>query len=285
VSGRSSRRPIAGTTVRRTRAVKRASAGISPIRAGAALAMLLSAAAIYGVGASSAFDLAHVRVDGERYTEAGAVDTTLAGVRGQNVFRLALAPLVEELRTIPTVLDVRMGIVLPDTLAVTLTEREPIVVWAAGGRRYLVDADGKLFGRLEQPAPPEAADLPVVEDRRAASAGLSVGLELDPVDLDAATRLASLVPGDVGSEAQRLVVQVTDEHGFVIRARPGGWMAVFGFYTPSLRTTDIIPGQVRLLRSLVIGREARIDRVILADETDGTYTERPLPTPSASPEP
>ena len=39
--------------------------------------------------------------------------------------------------------------------------------------------------------------------------------------------------------------------GFVIRADPQGWLAIFGFYTPSLRTPELIPGQVRLLRSLL----------------------------------
>jgi len=67
-------------------------------------------------------------------------------------------------------------------------------------------------------------------------------------------------------------------------SRPGSWSAVFGFYTPSLRTTEMIPGQVRLLRSLLIGRESLVDRVILASESDGTYTPRTTPS-AASPKP
>jgi hypothetical protein len=46
-----------------------------------------------------------------------------------------------------------------------------------------------------------------------------------------------------------------------------------------------VPGQVRLLRSLLIGREPNIDKVILASETDGTYTVKPTASPSASPAP
>ena len=80
-------------------------------------------------------------------------------------------------------------------------------------------------------------------------------------------------------------VSVTDENGFVVPTRPSGWTAVFGFYTPSLRTTGIIPGQVRLLRSLLVGREATVERVILASETDGTYTPRAEATASPSPKP
>ncbi len=177
---------------------------------------------------------------------------------------------------------------LPDSLVVRVEERSPILVWRVGARRYLVDADGRLFARLgEDPGavPAGAAVLPVVEDRRATSAGLSVGGRLETVDLDAATRLASLTPADVGSEADGLSVAVGDANGFVIRARPESWAAVFGFYTLSLRTPELIPGQVRLLRSLLIGREPQLDRVILASETDGTYTVKPTPRPSATPAP
>ena len=78
---------------------------------------------------------------------------------------------------------------------------------------------------------------------------------------------------------------VGDINGFVIRAHPESWSAVFGFYTLSQRTPDLIPGQVRLLRSLIIGREPLVDRVILASETDGTFTVKATPRPSATPAP
>ena len=64
---------------------------------------------------------------------------------------------------------------------------------------------------------------------------------------------------------------------------------MFGFYTPTLRTTDLIPGQVRLLRSLLYGREAKVGRIILADDRSGTYIPRgsapSSATPEATPEP
>ena len=158
-------------------------------------------------------------------------------------------------------------------------------MWRVGDRRFLVDAGGTLFAALSADAPAEAAELPVVEDRRTASAGLDVGFTLDPVDLDAATRLASLVPGDLGSAAGSLGVSLTDENGYVVKPKPSGWSAVFGFYTASLRTPGLIPGQVRLLRSLLLGREPLVERVILANETDGTYTTKATPKPIATPAP
>jgi hypothetical protein len=56
-----------------------------------------------------------------------------------------------------------------------------------------------------------------------------------------------------------------------------GWDAVFGFFSPATRPTEMIPGQVRLLRSLLDGREPEVRRIILASETSGTYIPRATP--------
>jgi cell division septal protein FtsQ len=282
-AGPAARRTRPPVPARRTKPVRRASPRLSVARAAAALAMLASAGAIYGVGASSAFEYTDLRVDGALFTDVAAAEAAIADSEGQNLFRLSTEPLEMALEGLPTVDRAQVTVQLPGTLVVTLRERVPVLVWRVGARRYLADATGSLFARLDDDPPPEAAELPVIDDRRAASAGLSVGARLDPQDLDAATRLASLVPNDVGSAAESLSVRVTDENGFVVRADPQGWLAIFGFYTPSLRTPDLIPGQVRLLRSLLIGREPLIARVILASETDGTYVPKPTPRPNADP--
>jgi cell division septal protein FtsQ len=245
--------------------------------------MLVSAAAIYGVGASSAFDYTKLQLDGARFTDPAAVEAALTASRGENLFGLQTGPLVAALESMPTVAAARVDVRLPGTLAVTITERAPVLVWQIGRRRYLADGGGALFAELTDPPPDDAASLPVVDDRRAASGLLSLGATLDPVDIDAATRLASLKPADVGSGAVSLAVTVTDENGFVIGTRPNAWSAIFGFYTPSLRTTELIPDQVRLLRSLLAGREAQVQRVVLASATDGTFIARP--SPSATPKP
>jgi len=284
VSSRPVRRPPGAAPIRRTRTVRRASAGLSPVRAGAALAMLIAAGATYGVGASSAFDFVDLEVEGAHYTDTAAIEAVLDVARGENLFRLSTAPLAADLRTLPTVADAQVEVVLPGTLAVTLAEREPILLWAVGERRFLSDAQGFLFALAADVAPPPA-ELPVITDRRRVSRGLSVGATLDPVDLDAATRLGSLAPSHLGSSAASLDVTVGDEHGFVVSPGRDAWTAVFGFYTASLRRTEIIPGQVRLLRSLLAGREGSVQRVILADEGDGTYTERETPAPSDGTDP
>ena len=277
-------RPAAAATMRRTRPVKRASAGLTPIRAGAALAMLLSAFAIYGVAASPAFEFDELRIEGATYTDTDAVQGILEQARGENLFRLSTAPLAASLRQLPTVADARIGLGLPGTVTVTLQERQPVLVWNVGPQRYLVDRDGLIVGRLGDDAPHDASQLPSVVDERARSSSLGTGSRLDAVDVDAATRLASLSPIQVGSAARKLAVVVTDDHGYELRAQPEGWTAIFGFYTPSLRRPDIIPGQVRLLGRLLEGREATIASIVLADEHDGTYVARPSPSPTPKPE-
>ena len=126
-----------------------------------------------------------------------------------------------------------------------------------------MDGEGTLFAELPEEPPPAAAELPMVTDARLGSLPREVGDVLDPVTLDAALRLGSLTPADVGSAARDLVLRVDDTNGFTMRTRPASWTAVFGFYTPTLRTTELVPGQVRLLRSLLAGREPSVAKVVL----------------------
>jgi hypothetical protein len=96
---------------------------------------------------------------------------------------------------------------------------------------------------------PGALGLAVVFDRRKSDAGMGLGGVIDPINLDAAYRLATLSPVDVGSDAAALAVVLDDDHGFTVSSDPAGWVADFGFYTPTARKDTVIPNQVRDLRS------------------------------------
>jgi hypothetical protein len=99
---------------------------------------------------------------------------------------------------------------------------------------------------------PGALTLPLVFDRRAVDAKLTLGDIVDPVNLDAGYRIANLAPADLGSSAGSLVVSVDDTHGFTVSSVPAGWVAEFGFYAPTVREVAVIPEQVRDLRSLLL---------------------------------
>jgi len=251
-----------------------------PARAGAVLGILTSLGAIYGLTTSSAFTYTRAEVPELRWTSGAAIETALGIPTGTNLFRLTVAPLEDRIRALPGVADATVTVALPDALVVGVTERVAIIAWSVGATQFLVDRDGVLFAAAE-PGAAVAAGLPIIVDSRVASAGLTVGDALDPVDLDAATRLGSLVPADVGSVADRLLVTVSDATGFVLGSSPASWVATFGLYTPTKRPPYLIPGQVRLLRSLLNGREAGVAKVILADAENGTFVPKATPRAAA----
>jgi len=274
-----------GGQARRTRPVRRASAGLSPVRAGAALAMLLSAGAIYGAGASTAFGFRTLELAGDRYTVADEVRGLVGVAPGANLFLVGTDEIEARIGRLPTVASVEVEVSLPETIRVSIRDREPVMTWRVGDRAFLVDGGGLLFAELGDEPTGDAAGLPAIDDKREESMGLGVGDSLDPIDVDAATRLGSVRPDQIGSVARSLRVSISDQNGFVVRADPGGWTAIFGFYTPSLRTPDIIPGQVYLLGTLLEGRESGVDQLILASDTDGTYIARPTPAVTPPPPP
>ena len=162
---RRSRTPV---PARRSRgSVRRASAGLSTTRAGAALVMLLAAVAIYGVGASSAFPHADLQVSGASLTDQARIEDAVADARGQNLFGLRTGPLEAALARIPTVAEASVDVRLPGTLGVTLREREPVLIWQVGARHYVTDSDGVLFALLPDDPPASTGALPVIDDQRA----------------------------------------------------------------------------------------------------------------------
>jgi len=271
---------------RRTRTVRRRSAGLTPVRAGAALAMLFSAAAIYGLAASSAFGFSQLRVEGATITGEAAIRDRLGLTKGTNLFEIRTEPLAEVLKELPAVAEADVSVRLPDTVSVQVHERRPILVWRVDDRRWYVDDQGLLFAPAPANPPGDFADLPVITDSRLVSRALRVGSTIDPVDLDVARRLAALTPAQVGSAASGLTTGVSDQNGFALHSVPKGWLAVFGFYGLSRRTPDLIPKQVVLLQQLLHqAGEDNVGMVILADATDGTYIPRASPSPSAAPKP
>jgi hypothetical protein len=247
--------------------------------------MLVSAGAIYGLVATPAFGYSRIEVVGTVLTSPATVEAMLGVDKGSNLVALSTDPLAAQLRVIPSVASADVSIGLPDTIRVDVRERRPIVIWAAAGHRFVVDGTGILFAEIGAEAPPAIAALPVVTDDRNSAATLGIRSILDPVDLDAATRLGSLTPDQIGSGAAKLTVRVSDERGFTVSSGSKGWLAVFGFYAATQRTPALIPGQVQLLGALLAGREADVATVILADEHDGTFIAKPTPKASGSSKP
>jgi cell division protein FtsQ len=292
--------------------VRRRSAGLTAVRATAALTMIVAALGIYGLVSSPVFGLDRVEVSGARLVNEADVRAALAVADGTNLVTLDTRGLVGRLESIPAVAAARVTAALPGTLQVSIDERRPILAWSTASGLYLVDVTGMVISSLPPgaavplvdrdgnlvaagtagtpttPAAGSARPLPSVRDTRTTAPTLGVGQTLPTVDLDAARRLGSLKPSDIGSTATGLELSISDGDGFVITptAGPGTrWTAVFGIYTDTIRPPSIIPGQVRLLAGLLSGREEGVARITLASETDGTYVPAASPKPSASAKP
>jgi hypothetical protein len=247
--------------------------------------MLLTVGAVYGLLATPAFGLQRLAVSGNVLTPESAVRDAVGLAPGTNLVGLATEPIVARLRELPSVGDVEVSVGLPGELDVRLRERRAVIVWAVGDRRFAVDETGYLFADVTGSGSERVAGTPVVRDERAGAAGLAVRSTLDPVVLDAATRLGSLTPAQVGSHAAALGLRLTDERGFTVTSGSGSWQAVFGIYGRSQRTPALIPGQIQLLGALLAGREDTVQTVILADDRDGTYIPKPTPKPTPTAKP
>ena len=251
---------------------------LTPPRAAALLVLLASIGGLNGLASTPAFTLARTELPTLQWTTNEALVSAVATSEGTNLFRIQTGPIEDRLRGLPGVADAQVSVSLPDTLVVMIDERTAILTWSVGDSLFLVDREGVIFATAASDGS-ASGTLPTVADTRPGSAGLGVGSVLDAVDLDAATRLASLTPGDLGSVADSLLITVTEATGFVVGTLPRSWVAVFGLYTPSIRTPAMISGQVRLLRSLLADSEGSIAKVILADEKTGTFVLKASPAP------
>lgn len=212
---------------------------------------------------------------------------------GSSLLGVNLRAAEEAVAALPLVASVRVTAGLPDGLQIRVREKSLLLRWQIGNRVYAVTESGELLGDiatlgLAPGAETALAAAPLLYDDRAPSPLLTVG-QLTATELDVATRLASLTPADLGTAATTLTLRLLSDFGFVVEAAGPSieWHAVFGIYSVTIRPTSMIPGQVRLLRSVLAGRETRIGWVILADDQAGTYTAKGVrpPPPSAEPSP
>ena len=146
-------------------------------------------------------------------------------------------------------------------------------------RRYLVDAGGHAVRASSATTRREAAaELPLVSDApRRIGLPLEVGDDARPGD---ARRRAAARLADAGRRRQRRrrpsCSGSTTRTASRAHAGPTAGPPCSASTRPTLRTTELVPGQVRLLRSLLARpRGARSSGSILADDDSGTYVPRP----------
>lgn len=140
---------------------------VSPVAAATGLARDVVARE----GARWGLAVREVLVDGRAQTTAAEIMTALGVRRGDPIFNFDAAAARIALHELPWVREAEVERRLPDTIYVSITERQPLALWQNQGRMAVIDRDGVVIrgaepGRFPQlkivvgeDAPQFAADL------------------------------------------------------------------------------------------------------------------------------
>ena len=191
------------------------------------------ALALYGayrtattVTASEALTVSRITVSGTNRMSRGEALALLADARGTSMVTIDLEAWRQKLLASPWVADAAIRRVLPGTLAVAITEREPMAIARIAARLYLVDSEGTIvdeFGPnyvdfdlpiVDGLAAPPASGGPVVDAARAAvAARLLQDLQRSPAIAGLVSQIDVTDPraASVILEGDTTLVRVGDE--------------------------------------------------------------------------
>lgn len=119
---------------------------------------------------SAGFAIAEVRLAGHNHTSDSAIYAAIAPFAGGSLAGLDIEGARAAVEALPWVRTATIERILPDRLAITVTERTPAAVWMEGERRSLVDRTGRRLADVPAELAEALALLPVAGDD--AGAGL-----------------------------------------------------------------------------------------------------------------
>ena len=120
---------------------------------------------------TEALTIAHIALDGETALSETDVWSRLEGLRGQNILVVDLGEWRQKVLESPWIEAAAIRRVLPDSVDVSVVERQPMGVGRVGSALYLIDQDGEV---IEAYGPGhEQFDLPLID-------GLANTASIDP---------------------------------------------------------------------------------------------------------
>ncbi|MEQ1758259.1 MAG: FtsQ-type POTRA domain-containing protein [Vicinamibacterales bacterium] len=199
---------------RRKRVLDRGTWTKAGIIAGAVVAVTTAAyVGITAIVSSTALTITTITVEGAVRMPEGVVQEELADLVGRGMFSVELDPWRDRVRQLSWVADASIRRVLPGTVAVTITERQPMAIGRIGDtlnvidrRGVIIDAFGPNYKDLDLPiidglAYADDLEVGAIEQSRAALAvRLLSELQRTP---DLANRLSQV---DVSDERNAVVV-------------------------------------------------------------------------------
>jgi len=113
------------------------------------------------------FQVRTVRIEGTSDPQLVAAIRALP-LGGCDVFRCDTAARRRAVVALPAVAEAEVSAVLPDTLVVRVTPRQPALLWRAGGQSIVLAADGVVLGTTESNPAYATLSLPVMDDPQSA---------------------------------------------------------------------------------------------------------------------
>jgi hypothetical protein len=186
----------------------------------------------------------------------------IIGVSGRSIFTVQPDELERRLRlNYPEITSAQVEVYLPNVVYVTVTERQPVIVWQQNGGFTWIDGTGVAFRPRG-----EAADLVVIDAVDAPPAGIQTSTDayspppfIQKEMVDAALALAPLVPAGT-----TLTYSVADGFGW---KDPRGWTVAFG------TSANDMPLKIRVYQALVdsLVQRGRTPEFISVVHPDGPY--------------
>jgi len=200
-----------------------------------AMALLVGAAwVVYDSASSDRFQVRSIHVQGNVLLGRAEVEQVVAAI-GANVFWIDPGQVAARVRALPLVQRAEVGVTLPDTVDVTIVERQPAGYWVSGGTTYLVDREGVILKAVDPDTPP--ASMPTVAQMDGQP--LTAGSRVDARALAASAQLTTLLP-DVG--VAPLAFEWSPDAGLEVPTQDG-WRARFD-------ETGSVDQQVAVLRAI-----------------------------------
>lgn len=157
---------------------------------------------------SAALTITRITVSGNSRMSRGEVLSLLDGLSGQPMLTVDLGAWRERLLRSPWVADAALRRVLPGTIAVAISERQPLAVGRVGDELYLLDQRGAVIDAF---GPNYAEfDLPIVSGVAAASA--HGGPRIDEARAGLAVRLLASLQRHPDLAARLSEIDVSDLH-------------------------------------------------------------------------
>jgi cell division septal protein FtsQ len=194
----------------------------------------LIALAIVAVGFalfSSSFHVGQVAVVG---TGNAALVHTIQhmGMQGQNIFLIDIAGFTSRVDGLPLVASASIQKAWPNSLTVSIVERQPVLLWQTQQTTYSVDSHGIVIGLARETA--GADHLMTVVDMRSKGVTQRVqpGTQLNAADIAFALQVFAQLPQVANISAFTLRYNTTDSqssgNGSFIVESPQGWIAYLG---------------------------------------------------------